>query len=433
MKNNNFVILVKDTTTVLMIGFFIGLHALFNNAILILWLKDYGVDYIRIGFAAFANIPFIFSFLWGPVVEHYKPPIFAKLGKRRGWVFTSQIIIIVCNVLFALIDPNKMFIFTLLLASLTAFMSGCNDAAMFAYRAHYQQKYHIYTVSSLITLGCRLGMLIVSSGGIYIASFFGWPYVFMFIILCAIINCLIVLLEKEPSRSLLQSSANVAPTISDRMHFRQIIDKCLWAPLQDILKTDNGKMALYIACTFKLSDAMVHRMAYIMYIDIGFSKIDIANIVQLYGSAMSIISTIICGFTLKHVNIHRMLFWSTVLHVFSNFSYFVVYYITPCSTLALCTAIAVENFTGGMMVGAFGCILAALNPNMTDFTKYTLLWSINYAAGAVIKPFGGVIVYYSGWVLFFVIIQLLSIPNLLITYYAAYYNDNKNKSICKRV
>ena len=51
------------------------------------WLASEGVNLKAIGFYSLVGLPYIFKFLWAPLLDRYLPPL---LGRRRGWIVVFQ-------------------------------------------------------------------------------------------------------------------------------------------------------------------------------------------------------------------------------------------------------------------------------------------------------------------------------------------------------
>ena len=51
------------------------------------WLASAGVDLKSIGFYSLVGWPYVFKFLWAPLLDRYLPPL---LGRRRGWIVLFQ-------------------------------------------------------------------------------------------------------------------------------------------------------------------------------------------------------------------------------------------------------------------------------------------------------------------------------------------------------
>ena len=111
-------------------GFSSGLPLYILISLLPAWLRSEGVNLKAIGLFALINLPFTWKFLWAPLFDRYIPP----LGRRRGWLLISQILLLLSIPVFGAFNP-KFDIWTIAyLASVVAFFSASQDIVLDAYR-----------------------------------------------------------------------------------------------------------------------------------------------------------------------------------------------------------------------------------------------------------------------------------------------------------
>ncbi|MGE5749021.1 MAG: AmpG family muropeptide MFS transporter, partial [Gemmatimonas sp.] len=67
------------------------------------WMTASGVDLTKIGLFSMVGLPYSLKFLWAPVLDRYVPPI---LGRRRGWLVITQILLLVGIAAMSLHDPK---------------------------------------------------------------------------------------------------------------------------------------------------------------------------------------------------------------------------------------------------------------------------------------------------------------------------------------
>src|SRR6476659_1899920 len=80
---------------VLFLGFSAGLPLALSGSTLLLWMREAKVDLGTIGLFALVGTPYTIKFLWAPVVDALDVPLLTRwLGRRRGWLVFSQIVMI---------------------------------------------------------------------------------------------------------------------------------------------------------------------------------------------------------------------------------------------------------------------------------------------------------------------------------------------------
>src|SRR5207244_6376272 len=91
---------------VLFLGFSAGLPLALSGSTLLVWMREAGVDLGTIGLFALVGTPYTIKFLWAPLVDALDAPILSRLlGRRRGWLVLSQLLLMASIVLLAFTDP----------------------------------------------------------------------------------------------------------------------------------------------------------------------------------------------------------------------------------------------------------------------------------------------------------------------------------------
>ena len=82
----------KEVLISFLMGFSAGVTLLMTISILQAWMKESGIDLSTIGLFGLVGIPYSLKFLWAPFLDRFSLPF---LGRRRGWLLVSQILIII--------------------------------------------------------------------------------------------------------------------------------------------------------------------------------------------------------------------------------------------------------------------------------------------------------------------------------------------------
>src|SRR6188474_3410141 len=91
---------------VLFLGFSSGLPLALSGSTLLVWMRESGVDLGTIGLFALVGTPYTIKFLWAPIIDALDVPVLAKLlGRRRGWLVLSQLLLIAAIAFLAFCDP----------------------------------------------------------------------------------------------------------------------------------------------------------------------------------------------------------------------------------------------------------------------------------------------------------------------------------------
>ena len=116
---------------ILLLGFSSGLPLYLTSRTLQAWLTIEGVDLTTIGMFSLVALPYSLKFVWSPLLDRFSLPL---LGRRRGWMAFSQILLLVSIAAMSLGDPVDAVTGVALVAIAIAFFSATQDIAIDAYR-----------------------------------------------------------------------------------------------------------------------------------------------------------------------------------------------------------------------------------------------------------------------------------------------------------
>ena len=399
--------------TVLFLGFSSGLPLALTFGTLSLWLAEEGINKTSIGLFALAGIPYTFKFVWSPLIDQLPIPLLTSwLGRRRSWAILTQTALMICIFLLGLSNPQEAPIATGVLALCTAFWSASQDIVIDAYRVEILEERQYGAGAAMIVLGYRLGMLVSGAMALYLATYFGWFITYSIMAALMSVGMLTILLNPEP-----KTATN--PTIPEQNN-RGYIEKMLaWtkraviAPFADFMQRDGWMTTLLFILFYKFGDALAGVMSNPFYLELAFSKIEIANISKLFGLASTIIGTIIGGLMVSRMGIIRPLLYCGILQMFSNLM-FVILAHTGYNPNMLIVTIAVENLSGGMGTAAFVAYLSSLCNVAYTATQYALLSSFMAFGRTFLSSFGGAMADTMAWTTFFLLTTVAALPGLLL-------------------
>ena len=158
-------------------GFSAGIPYYLIFSSLSLWLDQVGVESSSITYFSWAALGYSFKYLWSPLVDRLPIPILsAKMGQRRAWLLLIQLLIILAISLMAFTDPaqSAQALTQMALAvTLLGFSAATQDILIDAWRIEASTDKDIAMLSSVYTVGYRLGMLTSGAGALYVAAYFG--------------------------------------------------------------------------------------------------------------------------------------------------------------------------------------------------------------------------------------------------------------------
>lgn len=410
---------------VLFLGFSSGLPLALTFGTLTLWLTEVGINKTSIGLFALAGTPYTFKFLWAPLIDRLTiPGLGRRLGQRRSWMLLTQMALMFSIIGLGTSDPREAPLYTALFALLTAFWSASQDIVIDAYRVEILQEKEYGAGAAMVVLGYRLGMLISGAGALYLATYLGWFLTYIAMAALLGVGILTVLLNPEPNRQESNDSRDREKKIRNhlanhptRSHRQSLL--LVWffsavvAPFSEFMSRRGWLLTLLFILFYKLGDALAGVMSNPFYVEMGFSKIEIANVSKLFGLAALITGSFMGGILVNRIGIMRALLWCGFLQMFSNLMF--VWLAQTGYDLSLLTlTIAVENLSSGMGMAAFVSYLSALCHVAYTATQYALLSSLMAFGRTLLSSSGGWLADQMSWTLFFLLTTGAALPGLLI-------------------
>ncbi|MBT7879599.1 MAG: AmpG family muropeptide MFS transporter [Gammaproteobacteria bacterium] len=403
------------------LGFSGGLPFLLVFSTLTAWLTEWNVSRSTIGFFAWIGITYSTKVLWAPVVDSIPIPFLTKtLGQRRSWMLIGQMGIALGLVLMSLIGPSDLLILSCC-AFLVAFSSATQDVAIDAFRIESAEPEYQGAMSAAYVFGYRLALLIAGAGALYLAEYFSWTIAYITMATLMLIGVITVILVAEPDRQSESFQLELSP-----IGLRRWFTGAVAGPFVDFFSR-NGKVAfiilLFIA-VFRLSDIAMGIMANPFYLDMGYTKIEIANVAKVFGFFMSIAGSLICGVLVVKWGLMRPLFIGAVAVSVTNLLFASLSILEPkVSYLAI--VISADNISGGFAATAFIAYLSSLTNRAYTATQYALFSSLMTLPGKFISGFSGLVVENFGYFEFFVVAAMLGLPAILLVVWLSRYERSQ--------
>jgi MFS transporter, PAT family, beta-lactamase induction signal transducer AmpG len=150
-------------------------------------------------------------------------------------------------------------------------------------------------------------------------------------------------------------------------------------------------------------------MANPLYIDLGFSKSDIATVSKLYGVWVGIAGAFIGGFAVSRLGLMPALLIGGIAASSSHLM--MAWLASTGARLDLLTlAISVENFAAGFAGTALIAYMSSLTSPLFAATQYALLSSLYALPGKLVGGLSGLLVDNLGYPTFFAITSTIGIP-----------------------
>ncbi len=383
---------------ILLLGFSSGLPLALVGGTLQAWFKQAGIDIVTIGFLGLVGQPYSYKFLWAPLMDRFNLPF---LGRRRGWILVTQILIILATIIIAFQDPKQHPFLLAGLALLLAFFAASQDIAIDAYRADILQSDERGLGAALGVEGYRLGMIISSGGALILADNIGWQQAYLIMASLVTIGTLAVFIAPEP---------DVTVTVPKNF-WVVIVDSFL-----DLLKRPYAIAFFALIICYKLGDAFSQSLSTVFLLDMNFSLTAVGTINKGVGLVSSLIGIFLGGVLMTRLGLFRSLLMFGILQAVTNLSYMLLALIGKNYVVAV-GAFFIECLCGGMGSAALVALLMSLcNPKFTA-TQFALFSSLTALGRIYVSPVAGFMVKFLGWATFYCTTAFIAIPGILLILY----------------
>jgi PAT family beta-lactamase induction signal transducer AmpG len=247
-------------------------------------------------------------------------------------------------------------------------------------------------------------MIITKVGVMYLAYFFSWKTAYLLAAVAIFAQMIMILFLKAPPE---QRDKDEPSKRSLKLLFTDSINGSLIVPFCDMVKKKEAFHLIIIILFYKSADFMMQNMSRIFLVEIGFSKIEIAN-AQLLGAIVVVVGGLVSGYIIKKIGLARAMFYFGVSHAVSFFCYTILLNGGAISSL-LYLVISFEAFTGGCVTTAF---VATFYITCRTGAMYALLWALHEISGIFFMGISGVMVDHMGWNGYF---QLIPLTYLIVS------------------
>lgn len=401
--------------TMIGLGFSSGFPLLLVFGTFNLWLLDAGISLKTIGLLSLVKIPYSFKWVWAPLMDRGCLPLFSKLGRRRGWALFWQVMLVAGIWGMALTDPSQNLRAIVIWAVVVVFSSASQDIVLDAFRVESFRDNEQGAGAAMFVTGYRLGSIFSGAAALYLAYWFSWEMTYKIMSLGAVVGMVTILLSKEPEKDkgYCQEPFSWRGTLNGIAAF---FKKDVYSPFSDFMKRANWALILVFIFLYRMSDAYMAPMANVFYVDMGFSKAEIASVSKIFGIVATIGGGIVGGLLVRRWGIVKALFVCGVLQGLSNLM-FVAQAYAGHNIYMLVLTISIENISGGMGSIAFVAYISSLCNVAYTATQYALLSSLMSFARDVFASSSGWLSSLVGWSSFFLITTLMAVPGLAVLAY----------------
>jgi PAT family beta-lactamase induction signal transducer AmpG len=401
---------------VMLLGFSSGLPLALSGETLRVWMADRGVDLGTIGLLSLAGLPYTLKFIWAPVVDALPVPYLSKLGRRRGWLVASQLLLMVAILFLGTRNPVASPLMVGVAALLVAFASATQDIVVDAFRVQSLPTDEQAAGMASYVAAYRMGMLASGAGVIGLSGWLElqglskeavWPLAYAAAAALVLVGLAATLLAREPQ------SATEAGGAQGQSALKRLYDTARDS-FSEFLLRDAAIAVLAFVVVYKLCDALAGAMTAPYVLSLGYSKVQYATIVKGVGLAALLVGGFAGGAIARALPLATALLAGAILQSVSILAFVWLGWQEP-SMQALTVAIVIENFATAIGTVIFVAYLSALcrNPLHTA-TQYALLTALASSGRTMFASGTGYAAKALGWPAFFVACVLTALPALAL-------------------
>ena len=408
------------------LGFSAGLPLLLVLGTLSFRLREAGLDRTTIGYLSWVGLAYGFKWVWSPLVDRLPIPLLTRaLGRRRSWLLVSQIMVAAGLVGMALSDPRSALDTVIWCALVVAFASATQDIALDAFRIESADTQHQGVLAATYQTGYRLAMIWAGAGVLWLAARAevpagltgaaayqngAWMTAYLVMAASMLVGMVTVLASREPVPALLPPARNATEWLRG----------ALVEPFADFLRRYGWHAALILALigVYRISDVVMGIMANPFYVDMGYTKDEVAAVTKVYGVIMTLVGAFLGGALSLRLGVMRVLMLGAVLSAGTNllFAWLAGH---GHDVTALIAVVSADNLSAGIASAAFIAYLSGLTNVSYSATQYALFSSMMLLAPKWLAGFSGAFVDAYDYPTFFTATAALGLPVLLLIALAA--------------
>ena len=416
----------------LTLGFSAGLPLLLVLGTLSFRLREAGIDRSTIGHLSWVGLAYGFKWAWAPLVDRLPLPLLTHtLGRRRSWLLLSQCLVVVGLVGMALTDPRQALGPVVACALMVAFASATQDIALDAFRIESADANHQAALAAAYQTGYRLAMIWAGAGVLWIAARAeapalagaaaaatgaaayqngAWQTAYLVMAASMAVGMVTVLFSREPRPVELPPARNAAEWLRG----------ALLEPFADFVRRYRWQAALILAliAVYRISDVVMGIMANPFYVDMGYTKDEVAAVTKVYGVVMTLVGAFVGGSLAMRFGVMRILMLGALLSACTNllFAWLAGH---GHDVTALIAVVSADNLASGIASAAFIAYLSSLTNVSYSATQYALFSSMMLLLPKFVAGFSGDYVNAFGYAQFFASTAMLGLPVLGLVWIAS--------------
>lgn len=389
----------------LLLGFVSGTPFLLTLSTLSFWLSENGVSKSVIGLFILATLPYSFKFLWAPLLDHFNFPwLGKKWGRKKTWALVSQLLLIFSIIKLGQCNPQISLTHIAFWAFMVSFFSATQDTVIDALRIEILGREEVGAGAAMETIGFRLGMMLSGAGALYLAQIYSWQEAYTFLALVIILGMVAMFFLAEPT---------ITPLPLQKFSSLVRIYSQSWGSLAKEEQFINILLFIFL---FKMGDTVINSMVSPFLCDLGFSKIEFANVSKFFGISLMVVGGLIGGLMVAQLGLFQTTIFCAFLQCISCLL-FVIQALVGHNLTVLFITVGIESFTSGLCSAAFIALLSSFCYAPFSASHFTLLYSFGSLCRVIISSGAGILADHLGWIWLFGLTSSVLFPTLCVLVY----------------
>ncbi len=407
------------------LGFSAGLPFILVSSTLSAWLADEHINLAIIGYFSLVGVAYSIKVVWAPIIDRLPLLFLTRIfGKRRSWMLVSQL-----GIFWGLWAISQLSVSSQLeqiawLSIWVALCSATQDIVIDAYRIEIVAAELQGAMAAMYVFGYRLALLVAGAGALYLAEFFNWQASYQVMALFMLVGVVATFLIHEPRRVADRATQDIEKSLELSLGLSNggVLNKmskglldAVVSPFVEFFKRNgrSGVLILALIALYKMSDIAMGVMANPFYLDLGFSKKEIADVTKIFGFFMTIFGTSLGGVLVLRYGIMRPLLFGAVIVALTNLLFAGLAVMQP-NLYLLAGVVSADNLSGGIAAAVFIAYLSSLTNTAYTATQYALFSSLMTLPAKLIGGLSGQIVADYGYAGFFIYAALIGIPAIIL-------------------
>ncbi|EJB6559693.1 MFS transporter [Salmonella enterica] len=268
----------------------------FLSVALVLILRKNGTSLDKLSLIPLMSLPIAFKVLWAPFIDKHLKTV---TGHYRNWLLAAQFMMMVCLLAIAFIDPVQQFPLVLSVILFFSFTTATQDLALSGLICNIFEEHERYLISSVKSSGSMFGNIIGGGAVLLLYPYVGWKGCMLLLALILAFTWLQLWFFNEYQ-------------FGRDKDISEATDKNYWKNIISVWKGKKSWCALLVIIPFGILPS--YNLMSPALIDSGWSLPDIAILLKLFGSVISLIAIFLGTRLLKKLSRKQSLSFSIIFH-----------------------------------------------------------------------------------------------------------------------